>query len=175
MGNGDFAEVEKIANELQETYFVKDDQKETAQDAFDLARLFLVVQAIHKNDMTTARSLSENMKGSILAQFSGPIIGAWLDAEIPPNKVNDSVRGLSDTQLVYKALAAKYAGQEKTYKFLQSKIRNPKLMEAVDKNAPKTIQSALAMAFHDLAKAMLGERAIDQRIVICANGNVFVT
>ena len=165
MGNGDFVQVEKIANELQEAYFAKDDQKETAQDAFDLARLFLVVQAVQQNDLEQANILNQSMKKSILARFALPIIDAWLMAEMDPQKIDKSTRGLSDTQIVYKALAAKYAGQENVYKALQSKIRNPKLVEAVDGNAPKTIHAALAMAFHDLAKAMLGERAIDSALL----------
>ena len=165
MGNGDFVQVEKIANELQEKYFTKKDQKETAQDAFDLARLFLVVQAVRQNELNEAKQLNESMKKSILARFALPIIDAWLMAEIDPIKIDKSTRGLSDTQIVYKALAAKYAGQEKISKSLQSKIRNVKLKEAVDANAPKTLQAALAMAFHDLSKAMLGERAIDSALL----------
>jgi tetratricopeptide (TPR) repeat protein len=165
MGNGDFAQVEKIAGNLHDTYFTKSNQKETTQDAFDLARLFLVVQAVHKNDLAQAKILNESMEKSILARFVLPIVDAWLSAEMEPTKINESTQGLSDTQIVYKALAAKYAGQDDVYKVLQSKISNPKLIEVVEGNPPKTIQDALAMAFHDLAKAMLNERAVDSALL----------
>ena len=214
LGNGEFDEALALAEELDAQYFSVEDE-ETLFASYDLARLFMVLNAIRSDDFELARAKLDTMQAEgSLARFSVPVIKEWLF----PGDTILNIDALNDVQIYYLALASEFHGNKDQAMTLMDAIKNDfssvdqlrlfaslyhrlgeedKAVELIKNGAAmfagnmeiialeekaeagdfdaialdyatfhmKSEKTGVALAFHDFARAMLGERAVDSALL----------
>ena len=214
LGNGEFSQALDLAKQLDKNYFSEGDE-ETLFVSYDLARLFLILDAIKNDDTDQAIELLDTMQAKgALARFSVPVIRGWLSPSSIPLDASD----LNHVQIYYLALAAEFYGQTDNAIRMMDIIKDDfssvdqvrlfatfyNRLGQTDKAKDVIVNAALlftgnteieeiakkaeagdfeglapsyatvhlrgqktgvAMAFHDFARAMLGEQAIDSSLL----------
>ena len=123
LGNGDYKNVSMIADQIDKNYFASD-SGEVIGDAFDFARLFLILKDIKNKNYDDAKTRNDGLAQSPLSKFATPVIQIWIDAVNNPDSITSNSEGLSPVQIYYKAIAAQYAGKSDVANALADKI-NP--------------------------------------------------
>lgn len=105
LGAGDMQQAEQLAKEI-DTKFLSSDDFEADAETFDLARLFLVAEAIkNKNDKAAQQYIDELHRGA-LSQLVKPIVQNIINSDNAESQFDAKIQGLNTLQIVYKALAA---------------------------------------------------------------------
>lgn len=113
LGDGNYDKAIEVAHHLRNE--VLSDEELMADlrnvEAYDLARLVLIAEAIKKGEYETAENITDNFHVGALSSFSTPIIKSWIRAVDPKGVFIADTTGLSSLQAIHEALAAEYAGQ----------------------------------------------------------------
>lgn len=135
LGNGEYDKVRELAIEINGLDAVK--YPEIESESFDLARLFLLLDALKNKNFKAIEALKPKLDDGILSQFSVPILDDWITATNAPDTINANVKDLSIIQIYYKALAAEFAGHANIAKSLMSDVQS-------DTIAPNKIMDMVA-------------------------------
>ena len=187
LGNGEYDQALSIAEKLKTDFFDKDEEA-TRLESFDLVRLFLIL-----NDVKAGKAEInlEQLKNGAVSKFITPILNAWLN----PQSDKENAKGKDPIQIYHMALAADYhkdiKGANNLFDGLKTETLLPnqidvmqafharhdmkdKLVNTDQEIANKTanndfhlngVNSGLSLAFHDFARALMSERAIDSALL----------
>jgi len=184
LGNGEYEQALSIANGLKTDFFDKDAEA-TNIESYDLVRLFLILNNVKGQQVDLNL---DQLKSGAVSKFVTPILNAWVTKDFSKSKDIDPL------QIYHMALAADFHGDVEAATKLFGDIKTDAMMnyqietlksfytrnDMADKADDLTgeddsktitdfhlqgINAGLSLAFHDFARALMSERAIDSALL----------